>query len=31
MPHLKVEDADNFAATIESARENLIPPKSPWD
>jgi antitoxin (DNA-binding transcriptional repressor) of toxin-antitoxin stability system len=31
MPHLEVEDADDFAANIESARENLMPPKSPWD
>ncbi len=31
MPHLDVEDADDFAAGIESARDNLVPPKSPWD
>ncbi|MFM2199621.1 MAG: Antitoxin Phd YefM, type toxin-antitoxin system [Verrucomicrobiota bacterium] len=31
MPHLEVADADDFAVDIESARENLLPPKSPWD
>jgi antitoxin (DNA-binding transcriptional repressor) of toxin-antitoxin stability system len=31
IPHLDVEDADDFAADIGSARENLPPPKSPWD
>jgi prevent-host-death family protein len=31
MPHLDLEDADDFAACIESARENLAPPESPWD
>ena len=31
MPHLECEDADDFAASIESARENLSPPESPWD
>lgn len=31
MPRLETEDADDFAATLGSARENLIPPKSPWD
>lgn len=31
MPRLEVEDADDFASCIESARENLAPPVSPWD
>ncbi len=30
-PHLDVEDADDFASSIESARENLAPPESPWE
>ncbi len=30
MPHLDLEDADDFAACIEGARGNLPPPKSPW-
>jgi prevent-host-death family protein len=31
MPRLEKKDADDFAASIKSARRNLIPPKSPWD
>ena len=31
MPHLDVEDAEDFAHCIESARENIGPPDSPWD
>jgi len=31
MPHLDVEDADDFAACMETARENLPTPESPWD
>lgn len=31
MPRLGVEDADDFAACIESARDSLLQPKSPWD
>ena len=31
MPHLDIDDADDFASCLESAREKLIPPASPWD
>ena len=31
IPHLEVEDADDFASSVESARENLAPPVSSWD
>ena len=31
IPHLDVEDADDFAGDLESARGNLPHPKSPWD
>ncbi len=31
MPRLGAAEAEDFAADIESARKNLVPPKSPWD
>lgn len=31
IPHLEVRDADDFAADVRQARENLSPPESPWD
>jgi hypothetical protein len=31
MPHLDVDDADDFAASIESARVKMLSPMSPWD
>lgn len=31
MPHLEVADADDFACSVEEAREKIIDPISPWD
>ena len=31
IPHLTADDADDFATTLEEAREHLGTPQSPWD